>query len=251
MKPAELVLLAALPFVLAACNSTSNPLNHIRTTEGFEAFDTPRSFHGPGTVLRRSPDNRIHLVGVLELPVVTGNERFPERQKTRKLKLGAVLKTIGIPAERLPGELELLRERIFQVNITPFDGYREMVDDRYTKQLDGFFADRKVYPTHRYYIIRETISSEEVRLHTSDKALSKFRVNAQVKGWVDSDISVEFDDSDYFGFSKKFESPMRILYKPERLSLAERPGAGPNQFQVSVQEASPGELLLSDEVTRD
>ena len=249
MKRTRLMLLGALLIVLAGCNSSPNPISQIITTEGFEAFDTPRTFHGPGTVLRRSPNNRLYFVGILEVPIVKGNESFPEQRKTRNLKLSTVLKTMGIPEENLPNEFELLRDRTVQVSITPFDGYREMVDDRYTKELDGFFAQREVYETNEYYIIRETISSQEIHLHTTDNSLSRFRVDAQVKSWVESDSSVEFDNSNYFGFSKKFGRPMRILYKPERLSIAKRPGFGPIQFEVSVQKVFPGELLISEDVS--
>nr|VFJ43874.1 MAG: hypothetical protein BECKFW1821A_GA0114235_100558 [Candidatus Kentron sp. FW] len=239
-----------------------NPMNELarENSEGFEAFDTPRTFHGPGTILRRSSNGTVYLVGKIDNIIITGEETFPEIRRTKSMKIGSLMKTIGIG--QLPVGFSLQADNAVEVEISAFNGKREMIDDGYLLKLDGFFRDRPKVSGSEYFIIRETISSLEIQIKSSESQLIDWGANIGT-AVAESSGSIALEGDSAVIFSNTYDSPRKILYKPERLTFIEKRtpsvqtrgvsprGAEPSQLKVTAKKVTRGEFLIPEKVISD
>jgi hypothetical protein len=252
MGNANLKMLVVGVLLVGGCTGLpNNPIGGITNTEGFEPFDTPRDFHGPGTVLRRSPDGAVYLVGTINSPSSGGMESFPDERKTREMSLSALIETIGVPAETVPAQLKAQASRKAEIKIKAFEGQRSATDDSYLSQLTAFFSTRRVFLDNQYYVIRETIASQKINFSSTSDWTVDLQASAEVKEWARGNGTVKFGSGQSLEFVKEFSKPMNILYKPEKLTLKPASGAGPNQFEVTAQRAAPGTISIPKEVRHD
>jgi len=215
-----LIALVTISAMLFGCTNVSkNPIGNISSTEGFVAFDTPRTSHNPGTVIRRSQDGQLHFVGVIPAAVYESDESFPEVSKSRIVAISAILKTIGAANDTLPASLNSNLNNSVEIFVSAFDGKRKMIDDTYFNALQAFFSDKPVLEQNTYYVIKETVASSEMNMMTKFSTNANINADAEFNEWVSVNGGTKLEGGNIVKFNKSFTQPHNILYKPERLCL--------------------------------
>ena len=87
----------------------------------------------------------------------------------------------------------------------------------------------QVRPENKYFLIKETISTDDIKYTMSKSWITKLNLGAQFKNIVKDKISLDWSSAETFSMDKRLEQPLRCWYKAEKLNIDEKFGAGPGQ----------------------
>jgi hypothetical protein len=199
--------------------------------EDFKVFASPRSFDPPGRVYRVQPDGQVFGVVTLQIKPQSGVEAIPRIETRANFSLTELLETVGVAAEELPASVSAEIKRKREVTFEGLDAKREFLDDAdLDKVLPKALADVRIRPDNKYYIIRETISSEDVNYKMEKSWILNAGFEAQFKSILKNKAKLDWDSGEIFSINKKFSQPLRIWYKAESLSIDRPLGMGPGQL---------------------
>ncbi len=232
---------------LASCSVVKPIPETSVSAEGFQSFASARSFDPPGRIYRVAPNGEVYGVVTLPLTPKRGKEVIPKMVEKRELTLGQILNTVGADAVRLPAKLEAALISKHEVTMESVNGEREYVDDAEVDKAAGdAMRGITIRPNDKYYVIRETIRTDNAIFSSSKSNLVSLGVEAEFKNVVSTKSTLKWDDSASYSISKKFDEPLRLWYKAERLAvkpaLGSAPGQPPTVTRTGV--ARTGELRI-------
>lgn len=213
--------------------------------EGFQAFPSARDFDPPGRVFRKDSDGNIWAVGSLQVKTESGHEETLAISKKQNTSLGGFLKSIGVADDILPAELKTKLSKEIEIELASVSGTREYLED-----------DSGVYPAvialfkrvpfkkdNEYYIIRETIASDEITYRSKVNWTANIGSSAEIKKMIDANTDAHWGNENTVTMVKKFKTPLRIWFKAEKIVPKEALGIGPSDLQFDLVEAA-GSLTL-------
>lgn len=212
--------MVTLGLLLVACNgATPGPRTGV-TVEGFKPFPSARSFDKPGRIYRVDPEGHVFKVGILEVEPQKGQEVLPKMQGKSELSLGQIFDTVGLNPVGISGSLRNNFQKKQEFVTESVNGQREFIDDiQVDPLLKKTFDNLVIRPTNKYFLIRETILSDQLKYKSGKSVFVDASVKAEFKRLVEAEASVKWDDSEEFSLDKTFEKPLRIWYKPELIEF--------------------------------
>jgi len=243
--------LVLLPLVLiVACEKAGPGPGTVLETEGFKAFPSPRTFDPPGRIYRVDPTGSVFGVTSLKLKSQQGKEEIADYKDTTDISLKQVLETIGVPATKFPvvAALDFERKRRFETKSV--SGVREFVDDEQVdQQLPLALGSITIRDDNQYYIIRETVMTDNIDYVSEKSWLVSLGLDAEFQNVVKAHSDLNWGTGKTFSLKKKFDGLRRVWYKAERLVIELPLGAAPGQLPlVKRGKVAPGEFSLSGPV---
>lgn len=199
--------------------------------EDFKVFASPRSFDPPGRIYRVQPDGQVFGVVTLQITPQSGVEAIPKIETRTNFSLKELLETVGVAADELPASVSAEIKQKREVTFEGLDAKREFLDDADLDNiLPKVFADIKIRPDNKYYVIRETISSDDVSYKMEKSWILNAGFDAKFKDIVKNKTNLDWGSGENFSMNKKFNQPLRIWYKAELLTIDRPLGMGPGQL---------------------
>lgn len=223
--------------VLYGCTA-SNVIGPGVIYEGFKVFASPRSFDPPGRIYRVQQDGQVFGVVTLLIKPKSGVEAIPKIETKANFSLKELLETVGVTADELPASVsaEITRKR--EVTFEGFDAKREYLDDAdLDKVLPQAFADITIRPDNKYYLIRETISSDNINYKMEKSWILNTGFEVNFKDILKNKVNLNWNSGENFSMNKKFNQPLRIWYKAESLSIDKPLGIGSGQLPIVKRES--------------
>jgi len=214
--------------------------------EGFEAFPSARDFDPPGRVFRKDADGKTWPVGLLQVTPQSGKEETLAISKKEHVSLGGFLKSIGVAENILPAELKSKLNREIEVELESVSGTREYLDDDsgVYPAIAALFRRVPFKKDNEYYLIRETIASTEITFRSKVNWSAEFGADAEIKKIISANTEAKWGKENAVSMVKKFQSPLRIWYKAEKLVPMEALGIGPAEVPHFDLVNTTGELRL-------
>jgi len=229
---------------LVACKTV--PPVGVVAEEGFEAFATPRSFDGAGTIYRIDSEGKRYLVGNLDVKVPDGaDEVIPSYTTKKEISVTQLLESIGAKAELIPASLNSNFNIKSNASIEGTNGYRVQLSDTL---VDGALLKWRssVTPVEgsKYYLIRETIQTPSLKYKVEKNWLMSAVVDIkylQVAGYKGEP---KITTANTLELDAKFTKPMNVWYKAQLVTFKPGLGAGGAQFIVVKEDIKAGILGL-------
>ena len=242
----RIALLASVVLIDTGC-STSQWKTPPSPGDGFVAFDSPRDFDAPGQVYRIDTQGNLWQVGTIGVVAKSGKERTRTMESKANWSLSTVLKTIGASATQLPANARAEVSRSREVTIEGTDVTREWIEDTQqpAQKVAKLLSDTEYRSGNKYFLIRETQAVQALTFHGSRKWLANAGVEAEIQKEISGKAEFKIDNNDSYSIVAKFDHPMRVWYKAEKVEPkfgAARGGRG--GLEVELQEARPNELRL-------
>lgn len=242
--------LALLTLVLiVACEQIGPPDGPLKI-EGFKAFPSPRTFDPPGRIYRVEPSGKVFGVGHLKVKVQKGKEEIVDYKDTTNISLKQVLETIGVSATKFPVVANLELERKHRFEVKSVSGIREFIDDEQVdQQLPLVLSRIKIRDGNQYYLIRETVLTDNIDYTAEKSWLVKLGIDAKFQNAVKAHSGLNWGTGQTFSLKKKFDELYRVWYKAERLEIEQPLGAASGQLPLVKRVAPvPGEFSLPSPV---
>ncbi|MEH0166730.1 hypothetical protein [Roseateles microcysteis] len=203
--------------------------------EGFEAFATPRTFDGPGTVYRIDSDGKRFPVAEIVFRVRSGEEAIPKYKSRRDLSLNQFLEALGASAEAMPASVKVNLSNVRSANIEATTGQRQYVQDNDVEPTLLAWAD-KTDPKaeNEYYLIREVIATPALTYKVDKQWLVSLTVDVKALKAAGYKGEAKDDGVDSLEMDRRFDKPMNVWYKAERISFRRAMGAGPGSPKYTV-----------------
>jgi len=231
----DIIRLFVLSLSLMVLGCAKHPSVEV-PVEGFDAFPSARDFDPPGKVFRKDADGKIWPVGLLKVTTQSGHEETLAISKKEHVSLGGFFKSIGVAENVLPAELKNKLSSEIEVELASVSGTREYLDD-----------DSDVYPAiialfrrvpfkkdNEYYLIRETIASTELTFRSKVNWAAEVGANAEIKKIINANTEAHWENENAVSMVKKFQSPLRIWFKAEKIMPKEALGIGPAEIQFDL-----------------
>jgi len=250
MRFFKLSSLVFLVTALIACETTPNgPITPVEV-EGFKPFPSVRTFDKSGRIFRIDPEGNYWKVALLEVNPQVGDEILPKVMAKTEISLEQVLETIGVAAAEVPANLHANITKSREFVTESVNGQREFLDDSQVDPLlSEAFKDIIVRKNNRYYLIRETILSEQLNYRSSKSWLVDAGVEAEFKEVVKGKADLNWGDQEEFSLNKNFDQPLRIWYKAERIEVERPLGIGPGQpVKMKTIQVNPDEFTIPRDV---
>lgn len=200
-----------LSSTLCGQDSLNIPQNSV--LKNFRPFITPRTNYRAGTVFRVDENNRLFFVeDVKSIKEFTSNEgTIVGRVYFTKDEMLSVL-NIEIGSEFIELEVEIkdaVREYNEQTNLDRVLWENDKVESIVVDELS------------KYYIVRETMLTEEITYRFSEKDFSSFVTG---KSELKKDVPRGEFELDYpFYITKEFKEPRRVFYLKQEIGLEPYP----------------------------
>jgi hypothetical protein len=184
---------------------------------GFQTFPTPRTFDGPGTIFRITPDQVRFAVVNLKVPVEkAGKEIFANYHKTNEWSLASILKFMG--ASKLFGDAQVSVDlgSDTEVTLNIGEGNRERT---YDGDVDSSLRVAAIdyRKDSRYYIIRETISVSQISYRFGNERNLTAGLNAAIKKLVETTNDLKWKGAQQTELVQHFDGLHRIFYTAEEI----------------------------------
>ena len=232
--------------LLVACDKIGPGAKTVLESEGFKAFPSPRTFDPPGRIFRVDSNGRIFGVTSLNVEAHKGNEEIANYKDTTDISLKQLLETVGVPATKFPVVVNLEFERKRKCETKSVSGIREFIDDNQVdKQLPVVLSGINIREGNRYYLIRETVLTNNIDYTCEKSWLIDLGIEAEFQNVVKAQSGLNWGSGQEFSLKKKFDELHRVWYKAERLKIEKPLGAAPGQLPlVERGEASSSEFSL-------
>jgi hypothetical protein len=214
--------------------------------EGFEAFATPRSFDGPGTIYRLDKDGKRFLVASLDVVnAVRGKEVIPKFTSSRDLSISQLLESIGVAAAKLPANANINMTSSRKTSLETTNGDRkEIADGDILTVLNKWKASTKPIEDNKYYLIRATIASDNVDYKVDKSWLFYAKLDLSILNLAGYKGSANSKSEDTLELESRFDEKMNIWFKAERIFFDKALGIGGDQTVIRLAPAQKGELGL-------
>ncbi|MBX3302960.1 MAG: hypothetical protein KF693_12170 [Nitrospira sp.] len=249
----RLVAVAIVGFSLTvACSPLpSGPPSSV-AIEGFRPFPSARTFDKPGQVFRVDSSGNIYSVLTLNVLPSSGREVLPALSSSIELSIRQVLEAVGLPQDRIYALGEAKVSYVQRFYVESVNGTREYLDDTaIDDNLPRTIREQNITirPTNRYYLIRETIATDNISYGINKASLIDLGIYEGVVGLLKGQSSLRWKVGDALTLSQSFGQPLRIWYKPERIEFEKTYAFGRDQaVNFKLTPAAPGELRLTGEV---
>ncbi|WKB55690.1 hypothetical protein [Eleftheria terrae] len=242
MRAVAYAFVALLAAGLPACGTPELPSV---PREGFEAFSTPRSFDGPGTIYRIDADKKRFLVTTVVFKASGGGvEYLPSFASKRELSLSSLIETIGLKAEALPASAQGKLGSTRMATVQSVGGRRAVTSDEDVEgALRTWATTAQPMDGSVYYLIRETIATEGLTYKVSHEWLAQLGLDAQALNSAGYRGEVRGGASDVLELDAKFPSAMNVWFKAEKVVFNKALGVAGSQYNV-VRTTAQGELGL-------
>jgi hypothetical protein len=221
--------------------------------EGFIPFPSARGFDAPGQIYRVDPNGNVYSVIALEILPLRGKEILPFLSSSMDLSIRQALEAIGLSQDPIYalGEGTLAHHQRFQIQSV--NGTREYLNDSMIDDiLPRIFRKQnvRVRRTDRYYVIRETISTDNISYETDKSTLVTLGIWEPLIAILKGQSYFKLEMTDKLALNRSFSEPLRVWYKPERIEFNERPyGFGPDQeLSFTRMPVALGEFQLIGDV---
>jgi hypothetical protein len=252
MRYGNFFFVVTILFLSCACTQ-EGPQTSV-TSEGFKPFLSARGddFDPPGRIFRMDPDGKIFGVTQLKIQYQTFPEVLYKLKYSSEVSFEEVLQTIGAINEKLPvkATAELKYKRFFETESV--NGQREISnDDVIDKALSQDFPKIIIRENNKYFIIRETIKTDNLIFRSDRSWLASMGIEGELKKICENNAKLNFLNEKEFSIEKKFDKPMRIWYKAESLNVHKVLGAGPGEIVIIKRTGNmaPATFMVLSETT--
>lgn len=240
-----LTIVAVAIGLLAGCSPLQPPKAPGLSHEGFEAFATPRTFDGPGTIYRIDPDGKRFLVATIKLKTSGGAEVVPKYSSTRDLSLNQLLESIGANAAALPAKATSELSSKSSTTIEATKAFRAISsDDDVTAALSAWATSAKPRPGSTYYLVRETISTNSLSYKVNRSWLANLALDIQALKVAGYKGEGKTAGEDTLELNTQFEQMMNVWYKADLVRFSKALGAGADQYNVELGPVASRQLDL-------
>lgn len=202
-------------------------------SEGFEAFATPRSFDGPGTIFRIDGEGKRFPVSEITFKVQDGIEEIPKASSSRVLSLNQLLEALGASAAAMPASVQANLSRTATTSIESTTAQRRFVrDDDVVAAMMGWATRAKPNGDSVYYLIRETISTPGLVYKVDKNWLASINVDVQALKAAGYKGEAKASSGDTLEMNRTFSQPLNVWFKAEKIVVKPALGAGPGQYSV-------------------
>jgi hypothetical protein len=223
--------IVVLSMLLWACAPIQAGPDTPLTIEGFKPYPSARSFDGPGRIYRVDPQGNVFGVTIVKIAAAKGNEVIPKISRTVETTLQTVIETVGPGASAIPIALKGSFDNKLHLWTESVRGLREYIDDSdIDKMLPLAMEEVRIRHDNKYYVIRETILTDNLNYIVTRSALNSLGIEAHFIDFLRTQVGVKINvtNSD-ISINAKFNKPLRVWYKPERLEVSRTMGMGPGQ----------------------
>ena len=245
------VFVCAIAFCIALAPGCGGAMDGPRGTdtfqkEGWKPFSTARTGDGPGRIYRVDSQGAVFQVTSLKVTPRSDQQQTYAVSDTAELSLGEVLEAIDIPSVDLPISVKAKLEEKSLIKTESISATREYLEDRdITEQvLSEGFVGIKIREDNKYYLVRETLSSNSLKFQITKSWLTDLGVDIDFESIVKSKTYALSKTGNDVSVDAKFENPHRIWYKAERLILTPSLGAGPDQPPTVKRDPADNKLKL-------
>lgn len=224
---------AGLLTLVACVSNPRAPLVGITDSEGFEAFATPRSFDGPGTIFRIDGDGKRFLVGEITFKVKEGVEELPKASSSRVFSLSQFIEALGASATAMPASIKANLSRTATTTIEATTAQRKFVSDDDVVTAMLAWANRaKPNGDSVYYLIRETISTPGLVYKVDKNWLNSVNVDIQTLEVAGYKGEAKASAGDVLEMNRTFSQPLNVWFKAEKIVVKPVLGAAPGQYII-------------------
>ena len=229
----NLILVTAAFAVVGCKTSPPTPPTGVLAQEGFEAFATPRSFDGPGTIYRIDEDGKRFSVSEIIIQFHTGDEELQNFISTREISIGQLLQAIGVLAEEMPTSAKANVSSTASTTIEARSAKRHYVrDDDIEAAMLEWAANARPRERNIYYLIRETVATNSLNYRVQRDWLASFSIDAEVLKSAGFEGEAKYTDASILEIERLFDAERNVWYKAEKVTVSPSLGAAPGQYTV-------------------
>jgi hypothetical protein len=181
--------------------------------QGVQFYPNPTAHEPPGTVFRIDSNRTQYLVKELSVAVRSLPEASGAWRETVRASTGVLAQVLGVATATLKVGSEHTEEVAFELGGV----VREVTfDDDLDAAVDAFRRE-KYRVDNRYFIIRECWLAKSIDYSFSEKYILDLGGEALVKQITAKGTLLSRGRSGEYVLKKKFQTPMRVLFKPEEI----------------------------------
>lgn len=246
-----LVLIAASQFGCAA--TPGGGPTYI--AEGWRSFSTARTGDGPGTIYRVDPQGTVAQVTTIDVTPHTDEQQTFNFDKSSELSLGEVLKTMEVPSQGIPVNMQGKLEQKSTIRTTSTQVTHEYLNDRDLAEnvLTTAMIGIRIRKDNTYYIIRETLKTSQLTFKIQRSWLSSMGVDVDFYGLVTNKTNAVTSSNNEISLDTTFATPHRVWYKAEKLDVQPSHGAAPDQPAIVNRDPNhaTADLVLPANIAHD
>jgi len=211
---AALALLAGGWWLVRSRRTESTPEAPPLLGAGWQFYSRPTELEPPGTVFRIDSGKRRFMVDTLEVATQKGEEAVGRRRESVDANMGIVARFFGL-GPKLEVDAEHTETFAFELKRAS----RQFVEDAdLDAVLDPWLKQHELRPGSRYFVIRDTISGNEITFHLDRRQVDNFGGEGSLTeaAKLEGNLHTSTSKSDYL-LQQTFDMPMRIMFLPEEL----------------------------------
>jgi len=201
---------------------------------GWQFYDKPTTLEAPGTVFRIDRDKKRAIVHTLEIKTLKGEEAFGRVETSIEANASIVGSFLGLRNLSLganAGKIEKVKMEVQNlVREVATDHELDPILKPYLKEIDYRVK-------HRYYIIREATTTNEIDFQLTKSQVISLGGEASIRKAFSAKGNIFRKKKETYVLQQKFEKPMRIIFFPEEIKpiSAGLGGEGPELGLVPVK----------------
>jgi hypothetical protein len=211
---AALALLAVGWWLVRSRRAESRPEAPPLLSAGWQFYSRPTELEPPGTVFRIDSGKRRFMVDTLEVTTQKGEEAVGRRRESVNANMGMVARFFGL-GPKLDVDAEHTETFVFELK----GASRQFVEDAdLDAVLDPWLKQHELREGSRYFVIRDTVSGNEITYHLDRGQVDKLGGEASLTdaAELEGNLHTSTSKSDYL-LQQTFDKPMRIMFLPEEL----------------------------------
>lgn len=215
---------AATFFVGCSTGSPKGGLNpYSKMVRGFVPYETPRTFHPPGTILRIDNNGVDHTVTVITnvFQDLGGQEAFPDLRSTNKFSAHSLLTFLTGTSKTAKAGAGVTNTS--EVVLSMKDAKREILgEDDYDKIIKQAIRDKQISwrTNSQYQIIMETVSTKKLTAKVDKLLVAGANAEGTITSYLNGTIGFAVDRGNYFDLTRTFTTEYRVLYKSAELEVS-------------------------------
>lgn len=192
---------------------------------GYQWYSTPNDIEIPGTVFRVAPNGDTNLVTRIEIDTEKGICILPNAQVYTKVEYGILAKFLGLQKLNLIADADINKEKEVTVGIELEDttcekAFDDKIEEALMKRTFWLEAKMVQYKKERFFIIRECIWAKSMKLMFDENILGSQKIKAGLMKIVEGEQGVTWKVDAKFQLKYKYEKPLCVLYKIDKLYLS-------------------------------
>ncbi len=229
----------------------------VTIVDGFVPFSSFRLSDAPGTVVRIDRSGGHHRVIQLKPKIETTPEVTYDLESSLSFSVEKLIQATLPESNCRPLSGQYNPSLVSQVTINSINGIREFTFDEdvdpLLNELNRMFAEGKLRyrPTESYWIIRETIKTDNVNYSANIGWLTRANVMTSLRSCNDDEpietseghVELNFEASNQVNLKKVFDEPLRGWYRAEQLEIyvpfGASPGTVPTVKLLNSDDTSP------------